>query len=425
MKKTKEFDITLAKDCAKAFATTSQLGTVVSYANGQILASFGAYHCGNCGLCHVMGEEQAVCVSSRIRGMNESERLGGKYVYFCPMGLTCFTSPIMGSIGVAAKITVGPFLMEEPGEYVYDDLLSRLPGGVSPEELARELSKVPYVSAARVEDMSHLMFLSASFLNNFHVSSHMLDIQELYSIQKQMSSYTTTLRGGAGQLAYPIFVENELLECIAHGDRDGASRHLNALLGYILFTLGTDVQQAKSRVYELLILISRRAITSGADAQMMLTLTHNYMQTIPRLADMDELCAWLAKAVNRFMEILFEYTPTKHAKVIYNAIQYIRDHYSEAISLQSVAQAVFLSPTYFSRVFRRETGETFKAYLNTVRVEQSKRLLTDQSIRLVDVALMSGFESQSYYTKVFKKKTGLSPLQYREKICSRYWPEPI
>ena len=61
--------------------------------------------------------------------------------------------------------------------------------------------------------------------------------------------------------------------------------------------------------------------------------------------------------------------------------------------------------------------------MNTVRIEQSKKLLMDKSVRLIDISLMVGFDNQSYFTKVFKKNTGMSPLQYREKVCKGFGPK--
>ena len=65
-------------------------------------------------------------------------------------------------------------------------------------------------------------------------------------------------------------------------------------------------------------------------------------------------------------------------------------------------------------MFKQETGETFTAYLNRVRIDHSRALLRRKDLRLVDIALMVGFEDQSYFTKVFKKVVGISPLRYRE-----------
>ena len=420
MKKNESFDVVLSKDCARAFATSTGLGTVVSLADGESLAAFGAYNCESCRICRLAGKQRALCIQSHIYGMNEAERFGGKYVYFCPLGLTCFTSPIVGTDSTDAKITVGPFLMVDRQDYIHDDLLPRVQIEYDLRELTDEVEKLPVLPATRVEDLSSLLFMAVGFMNNVWAASNMMELQESYSIQKQVSSYLSAMKGEKQPPPYPFALENELLDSVTHLDRERANRCLNELLGYIFFALGGNLQVAKSRIYELLVLISRAAITGGADAQTMLLMTHDYSQIIPRISSMEELCSWLAKAMNRFMDNLFQFSDVKHANIIHQATRYIRAHYAEKLTLDSVAGQVYLSPTYFSRIFRQETGVTFNAYLNAVRIEQSKKLLTDQSVRLIDISLMVGFDNQSYFTKVFKKITGMSPLQYREKKCKGF-----
>lgn len=420
MKKNEAFDIALSKDCARAFSTAAQLGTVVSLADGQPLAAYGAYNCENCRICQLAGKHKVLCTQSHIYGMNEAERFGGKYIYFCPMGLTCFTSPIVGTDSTDAKITVGPFLMIDRQDYLHGDLLPRMQGPYDLEEVTAEVERVSVIPASRVEGMSSLMFMAVGFMNNVWAANHMLELQESYSIQKQVSSYLSAMKGETQAPPYPFRLEGELLDSVSHLDREKANRCLNELLGHIFFSMGGDFQLAKSRTYELLVLISRAAVTGGADGETMLAMTHDYLQIIPRISSMEELCGWLAKAMNRFMDNLFEFTDVKHANVIHRATQYIRAHYAEKITLDSVARTVYLSPAYFSRIFRQETGKTFNAYLNGVRIEQSKKLLTDKSVRLIDISLMAGFDNQSYFTKVFKKNTGMSPLQYREKKCKGF-----
>ena len=100
--------------------------------------------------------------------------------------------------------------------------------------------------------------------------------------------------------------------------------------------------------------------------------------------------------------------------MIHQSIQYLNTHYNEHITLEDMARKVYLSPSYFSRIFKKETGISFSSYLNRVRIEHSKELLRHQNLRLTDIALLSGFEDQSYFTKVFKKVTGTTPLHYRE-----------
>ena len=81
------------------------------------------YGCQSCELCAALHSEKTYCVQSQNYGMTEAERFGGKYIYYCPKGLTCFVSPILGEIKSAAKITVGPFLMVEKQDYIDCDLI--------------------------------------------------------------------------------------------------------------------------------------------------------------------------------------------------------------------------------------------------------------------------------------------------------------
>jgi YesN/AraC family two-component response regulator len=100
--------------------------------------------------------------------------------------------------------------------------------------------------------------------------------------------------------------------------------------------------------------------------------------------------------------------------VIYKAVDFIKKNYMKKIGLKDVAEHVLLSPSYFSKVFKEEMSSNFNAYLNRVRIEHSRTVLLDKSIPLVDVAFLMGFEDQSYFTKVFKRLTGVSPGRFRE-----------
>jgi AraC-like DNA-binding protein len=69
--------------------------------------------------------------------------------------------------------------------------------------------------------------------------------------------------------------------------------------------------------------------------------------------------------------------------------------------------------TYFSKVFKDKMKQTPGSFITSVRIDASKRLLQDSLIAIVDIPEMVGFESQSYFTRVFKKAEGCTPAQYR------------
>lgn len=121
----------------------------------------------------------------------------------------------------------------------------------------------------------------------------------------------------------------------------------------------------------------------------------------------------MQELVEVFTESMFNYTPTKNNEIIKKAMSYISDNFSSNITLDDVAHHVHLNPAYFSTIFKQSCGSSFKEYLNMVRIEESKRLLANTDYSVVDIAVATGFMDQSYFSKVFKKYTGLTPKQYR------------
>ncbi len=100
---------------------------------------------------------------------------------------------------------------------------------------------------------------------------------------------------------------------------------------------------------------------------------------------------------------------------IQTAIGHIRVDYAKDLSLDEIAARVGVSKYYFSREFRRVTGYPFVSYVNMVRCEEAKRLLSQTHMRVGEIAEVCGFANQSYFTRTFYGITGLRPLAYREK----------
>ncbi|MDR1692580.1 MAG: helix-turn-helix domain-containing protein [Oscillospiraceae bacterium] len=127
----------------------------------------------------------------------------------------------------------------------------------------------------------------------------------------------------------------------------------------------------------------------------------------------------LLAAVSRGDGQAFDYAKAKHADVIYKAMSFMKKRYSEKISLRDIAGSVFMNVTYFSKIFKDETGQTPGSYLSAVRIEESRRLLRDISVNISDIPEMIGLESQSYFTQVFRKSEGCTPGVFRRKTVGR------
>jgi two-component system response regulator YesN len=102
-------------------------------------------------------------------------------------------------------------------------------------------------------------------------------------------------------------------------------------------------------------------------------------------------------------------------ELITKALEYIAAHYTDNLTLQSVADIVHLSKSYFSLYFKKQTGRNFVDYLNDLRIREAKRLLAENESRVYDIAKAAGFNDVKYFSKLFKKISGLTPIEYREK----------
>ena len=106
-----------------------------------------------------------------------------------------------------------------------------------------------------------------------------------------------------------------------------------------------------------------------------------------------------------------------HKNLIRQAKEYIGCHYAnQDLSLNDVAAQVNLSASHFSAVFSQETSQTFKEYLTELRINKAKELLRMTSLRSADIAYQVGYSDPHYFSSVFKKNTGLSPMDFRSQV---------
>ena len=109
---------------------------------------------------------------------------------------------------------------------------------------------------------------------------------------------------------------------------------------------------------------------------------------------------------------------TSYSKEVYNfhikkAMDYTRNNYHKDLSLEYISGYLNLNKCYFCDLFKRETGRTYSHFLNAVRVENSKDLLLNTNLSILNVAPSVGYNNQNYYSMSFKRLTGITPLKYR------------
>jgi two-component system response regulator YesN len=414
------FDLEKAEKTVRVYSQSTGVGCSVIDSRGICIFSSG----GDSGLCEICAKtrssagRQAACGGVHLYGSYQAERFGGKYVFFCPIGLVHWASPITAGNELRGALIGGPVQMMAPEDFLLEDLIKK--SGIDDRQLAelrQYVERIPVIQTATVDNLSELLFIVASTLSD-GASSRYYETRSSMGIQAEifgsLHDIKNTGESGPGKDAYPFEKEKELLSRIANGDRPESQRILNEILGYVFFSSGRDFNIIKSRVLELVVLLSRAAMEGGADSSEIFGLNDNYINEINSLKTVEDLTYWLSKIMARFTDCVFDLADIRHKDTIFKAFDYIKKNYMLPITLEDVARHVYLNPSYFSRVFRNEMKCTFVSYVNKIRINASKSLLADTSLPLTDISSMVGFEDQSYFTKVFKKITGVTPGRFRE-----------
>jgi AraC-like DNA-binding protein len=314
---------------------------------------------------------------------------------------------------VVGSILAGPFLLDKPDSTLIQDIGKKYNIPTNAQfDMYDELSNVKIMPPTHVTHAARLLNYLCHDLTEKKKKPNIKQIKlhQQARIGESIQMYKDIESEGSN---YPYEKEKELITKVKLGNIADAKGILNDLLGYVFFSEGNNLDAIKTRAVELSSLLSRAAIEGGAATDRILKMNNYFLRTIQQINNLEDLCYRLQEVVIEFTEAMFHQIPSKNSEVIKNAIKYITKNFSRQITLEEVASVVHLSSSYFSTLFKECTGSTFKEYLNMIRVEESKRLLSNTDYSIIDIAIATGFESQSYFTKIFKRYTGYTPKQFR------------
>lgn len=212
-------------------------------------------------------------------------------------------------------------------------------------------------------------------------------------------------RSGSDILSYPVDSEKAIIDLIFTGQKKDLAPALDRFIKQVFSE--NDTNDALACVSMLCSTIVRKLLDRRK------SLSIDPVQGI-RWEDRD-----LVKSLRQFLlAILDEAYSIIHAEstvnpVVVSAEKYIRRHYKSKLTLDMVAEAVYITPTYLSSLFSKSLGTSFVSYVNQVRIEHAQELLRDLAVDQNTVAEQVGFGDAKYFSQVFKRSTGCTPHQYR------------
>ena len=138
----------------------------------------------------------------------------------------------------------------------------------------------------------------------------------------------------------------------------------------------------------------------------------NIMEKLGRLGTLGQIIQWInwfKEAVSRILE---RRRDTRVDKIAEMVREYVMEHYKERITLGRAAEALNISQGYLSTAFKKQSGESFTNYVSAIKIEKAKELIASHQYMMYEVSDLLGFDTPFYFSKVFKKVTGMSPKEY-------------
>lgn len=196
----------------------------------------------------------------------------------------------------------------------------------------------------------------------------------------------------------------------------GETREALALFSQLVEDLAKagihSAEGLKGRLLELMVMLHRLGLEYGIEGAAALR-NQDYLTTFLGLEEPMLLRNWCMSRIEAVTTGIKAARVSRSHHLISAAKLYIDVHYHNELTLEDVSREVNLSPQYFSRFFKEETGENFIDYLTHVRIQKAIGLLAEKNLSIKEICYQVGYNDPNYFSRIFKKVTGYSPSEHK------------
>lgn len=294
----------------------------------------------------------------------------------------------------------------------------RMPG-ISGLEVIRKIREEGKLSTLFIILSGYDSFQYAQQALDYQVHKYLLkpfSVNELSEVLRRAVSFLPddSSRGSenaaqetdASTLSYPVEIETNIINSIASSQKDALSRNIDRFVDEVYRSNSSEI----NRLHCAMMLYSamcKMLIQCGRS----FSVNHFSQLKNADRASRDRIRRTLNGAC---AEALTAVQETKHSnQLIRMAILHIENHYSEKLSLNSIADQIHISPVYLSNLFTKVVGKSITEYLQRLRVQHAKRFLLATDLSVSEIAQKVGYSDVKYFVKIFKRLTGLTPSCFR------------
>jgi two-component system, response regulator YesN len=375
---------------------------------------------GGCGLCARLPRSEkrdGLCRDYRRKAIEESFRWGEPYISICPLGLVTFAVALSADRRLCAGLLSGFCIFPQMEVDMREELVQRLRrhrirAGLGPR--ARPRFRV--IASEVLRRHSRLLFDLAA-AHGMNDAEQITESREKSIQQFTIANYLQEARDESTDLLTSLArMQNEIIDKVVLGDLGGSREIINRFLGVIFLESGANFDMLKVRLLELIVIISRAAMSKGISAQGLLGPRYSYLTDINAATGFDDLFWKVTKALENFTRAVSEERGRTALAHMTRMKDFLSRNFAAKVSARDVAAAAGLSVSRALHLFRAQSGMSLSACIARQRIDYALYLLKHTDRSMAEIASECGFFDQSHFTKTFRALEGVPPLRYRRRM---------
>jgi two-component system, response regulator YesN len=207
--------------------------------------------------------------------------------------------------------------------------------------------------------------------------------------------------------------ENQLMNFVKLGDCESVQKTISNIFDEICSSRNIPIDYVQSIWVEIVCIASRNIRDLGENPDSITGSCSMILEEIYRKENADDLKKYISGIFAEITHYFSKKYNQKNIAIINKIKEIIAKRYNEDLSVAKISGEIYLTPNYISQIFRKETGETITQNITKIRMEQAKKLLKSTDFKILEISEKVGYEDSHYFSKAFKKYTGVHPQKYQ------------
>lgn len=364
--------------------------------------------------------------------LNYQQLLGLNAEYGCMMAIAVGEewreNHIINAVGASVRTTLNYTKVREQIKNTWDCIVGSVISNKIPIFLPMERKRMEYEERIEIIDVAREL---ARRLQRVTDVSFRIGIGSVQKLSESMQSYEEALKAldrSKGSVShvddlpiqckydeeYPIELERELFDQFRSGNRKACEDAAGRYFDWMIETYDEKDMSVRLKTLEFILFAEHEVYLNGGMTYHF-SEREDYLSRIIHAEKNSDLKGWFVGQFGQACKNRISKKEEHENQLIVKAKAYIQNNFHKDLSLDEISREMDLSPYYFSRLFKEETGSTFVEYVTELRIETAKKLLLQDKFSMKEICAAVGYSDPNYFSRIFKKNAGITPTDYRDR----------